>query len=169
MYRKMQALGSLKSFLSYTSQLSGVSILLLVFFFYILSSLSTAESDIGNDGSWQLLDCRHCSPFWGPLGLRNSFGGQHLKPMPVTSLFIDVAGDIPFHTIFLPWLLHVRHDTVTYLSTALFFTKPLSSRLGAILFDPMGENRPWQSETWPVELECWSRNWFIHCMTWGSY
>ena len=153
--------GSLNSFLSYASQLSGACIL---FFFYFVASLVT----VGSGGSWQLLDCRHCSPFWGPSRLRNSFGGQNLKPMPVTSLFIDVAGDIPFHTLFLLWLLHVRHDSVTYLFTALFFTKPLF-KIGSHINWSNGTDRPWQSATQPVELKCWSRNWFIHCMTWGSY
>ena len=134
------------------------------FFFNFVASLVT----VGSGGSWQLLDCRHCSPFWGPSRLRNSFGGQNLKPMPVTSLFIDVAGDIPFHTLFLLWLLHVRHDSVTYLFTALFFTKPLF-KIGSHIIWSNGTDRPWQSATQPVELECWSRNWFIHCMTWGSY
>ena len=134
------------------------------FFFNFVASLVT----VGSGGSWQLLDCRHCSPFWGPSRLRNSFGGQNLKPMPVTSLFIDVAGDIPFHTLFLLWLLHVRHDSVTYLFTALFFTKPLF-KIGSRIIWSNGTDRPWQSATQPVELECWSRNWFIHCMTWGSY
>ena len=45
---------------------------------------------------WHLLDHRHCFPFGKP-----SLTFRDLKsPMAVTSLFIDVAGDIPFHTIF---------------------------------------------------------------------
>ena len=60
-------------------------------------------------GRQHLLNLRHCVPFWEP---SLTFGSPKALTA-VTSSFIDMAGDIPFHSTHLTCPCHTR---VTYLS-----------------------------------------------------
>ena len=103
-----KSMGLLKSLFSYTSQLSGASILSFWFLTSPAPSASSSTITVGRvRGRQCLLDLRHCVPFWEP---SFTFGGWK-SLTDVISLFIDTAGDIPFHSTHLTWPCH---STVTY-------------------------------------------------------
>ena len=83
---------------SYASQLSGATILLFFFFNIPFSPPPQPQSSsaitMESGGACDLLDHRRCVPFWKP---SFTFGGRKLL-MAFTSLFIDMAGNIQFHS-----------------------------------------------------------------------
>ena len=92
---RCKPLGSLNSFLSYAPQLSGAKSCFVLSL--ISHTCSTTPPHPQLFGSHRrgggMLDLRHCAPSPKPLF---TFGS--LKSlMAVTSLFIDMAGAIPFH------------------------------------------------------------------------
>ena len=89
---RCRSLGSLKSFVLYGSQLSGLA-------FHIFSSLLTARCRVFRMAVWypELF-------FLGALRAQKfTFGGPESR-MAMTSLFIGVAGNNPFHTPQSNWL-----------------------------------------------------------------
>ena len=72
---RRKSMGLLKSFFSYTSQLSGASILSFWFLTSPPPSASSSAITVGRVRGWQrLLDLRHCVPFWEP---SFAFGSPH--------------------------------------------------------------------------------------------
>ena len=90
---RCKPLGELNSFLSYALQLSRAKSCLSDFSNPTASPPPSPSAITA--GAWQsLLDHRPCVPFG-----ESSFRFGSLKSlMTVTSLFIDMAGDVPFHT-----------------------------------------------------------------------
>ena len=88
---RCKSLGSLKSFLSYASQLSGDSILC----FPHLEFLSAHHREWLQPGDWQIVPV---SSFQGALRAQEIVFGGPESLMTVTSLFADMEGDTPFHT-----------------------------------------------------------------------
>ena len=140
MYGKMQSLGSLKSFLRYSPQLSGASILC----FLILSLLRVHHWGMGGCSSW-LLDCGHSwFPSWVPSGLTVwacGLDGCNILCLPIwqAAFLVHVSNFLILWSSLYIYLLNIM-ELFIYLCIYLFlFLAALGLRCCVRVFSSCGE------------------------------